>query len=63
MKSALFNALCNFDCNNSNYAINDNRNDITQKIMNEKKARKFKLKDILSGPASWNTDQNLYIFE
>lgn len=53
LKKALFNALSVADRPN-------NKNDDDSEM--KKKGRRFELRDIISGPASWNNDQNLYIY-
>ena len=55
MKKALFNALCTID-----RAIDDNND--PQVSSRCSRCRRFKLIDIVAGPASWNSNQSLYIY-
>ena len=54
MKKALFNAVNHID---RNYYSNE-----VTLPKKTKQLRRFNLKDIVSGPASWNSNQNLYIY-
>ena len=54
MKKALFNALNHID------RLNDPI--VSKKTTKRSTVRRFNLKDIVSGPASWNINQNLYLY-